>query len=305
MPTSSANKLSQTHPIYVSNKKLKFDYYVIHNGIITNEDELREEHIKEGFIYTTDRINSQKKEEFNDSEAFAIELAKYHEGLTKEVGSTGSIAFTAVKVNKKTSKAISILYGRTTNPLNLDVNGDYMMLSSEGPGDEIESKRVFEYNLATKKTESYDFRVKEYIYKGSTEFHYGYNSGVKSNAANTWPSRTGYQQTALPTKTSPVEINNKEVEDIYDEGYLSQAEAYGEYDIDQEDETELTFIDEIILQFRMDVRDEKTITRERREDIIDSALLQIRNEMESIADRAEKELVELTKEQEEPAVGFR
>ena len=59
-PTSSDNKLSQTHPIFVSNGSLKYDYYVIHNGMISNSDELRENHEKLGFIYNTTRTNIRK-----------------------------------------------------------------------------------------------------------------------------------------------------------------------------------------------------------------------------------------------------
>ena len=45
-PTSSDNKISQTHPILVSDGSLKYNYYVIHNGIISNADNLKEEHEK-------------------------------------------------------------------------------------------------------------------------------------------------------------------------------------------------------------------------------------------------------------------
>ena len=40
-PTSSENRLSQTHPILVSNELLKHNYYVIHNGVISNTDYLK------------------------------------------------------------------------------------------------------------------------------------------------------------------------------------------------------------------------------------------------------------------------
>src|ERR1035437_1703873 len=37
-PTSTDNKIAQTHPIYVNNKELKYDYLIIHNGMIRNDD---------------------------------------------------------------------------------------------------------------------------------------------------------------------------------------------------------------------------------------------------------------------------
>ena len=53
-PTSTENKLGQTHPILVRNDILEHIYLFIHNGIITNHDELRKKHIELGFQYQTE-----------------------------------------------------------------------------------------------------------------------------------------------------------------------------------------------------------------------------------------------------------
>jgi hypothetical protein len=45
----------------VSNKMLKFDYYVVHNGMISNDEELKKEHEKLGFAYTTKCMEYQSK----------------------------------------------------------------------------------------------------------------------------------------------------------------------------------------------------------------------------------------------------
>ena len=57
-PTSSENKIKQTHPILVDNLKLKHKYLIIHNGVIHNTDERKLEHEKNGFMYTTENTLS-------------------------------------------------------------------------------------------------------------------------------------------------------------------------------------------------------------------------------------------------------
>src|SRR5688572_20172174 len=44
LPTSTPNVLDATHPIVVSHVSLTHEYYVVHNGIIDNADELHATH---------------------------------------------------------------------------------------------------------------------------------------------------------------------------------------------------------------------------------------------------------------------
>lgn len=159
-PTSTKNKLKQTHPIYVSNNKLKHDYYVVHNGMISNASKLRDDHIEEGFTYTTDvveRISSYSSylsERFNDTEAFAIDIVKYIEGLSTELHFKGSAAFIVLQVDKKTKKAKKLFYGRHLNPLMVQKIGDIITLSSENDdgGVEIEEDVLFSRDLKENST---------------------------------------------------------------------------------------------------------------------------------------------------------
>jgi len=158
-PTSSENKIQETHPILVSNKKLKHDYYIIHNGIIRNEHLLREKHQKLGFIYTTLRKSSlstwndalgtwTKRLEFNDSESFAIEIARFIDTGLKKIEADGTWAFIALQVNKKTKKAIEVFCGKDNfNPLNLLTKKGQIRLSSEGEGTPIKEFRLYHFNL--------------------------------------------------------------------------------------------------------------------------------------------------------------
>jgi glucosamine 6-phosphate synthetase-like amidotransferase/phosphosugar isomerase protein len=160
-PTSSDNKLSQTHPISVSDGSLKHDYYVIHNGIISNTDELREKHEKLGFIYNTIRTNSFNREEFNDSESLAIEVAMYIEKQTKEISTEGSAAFIAIQVDKKTKKATNIFFGRKDNPLKLAGRQGEIRLSSEGKGKNIPEDMLYKFSIKSPSLTKTNLNFKE------------------------------------------------------------------------------------------------------------------------------------------------
>jgi glutamine phosphoribosylpyrophosphate amidotransferase len=113
-PTSTPNFIEATHPIVVDNKNLTYKYYVVHNGVISNPEQLRQNHIELGFEYTTEMVKKYetKKQtytyepEWNDSESLAIDLALYFEHKQNEIESKGDMAFIAYKVEKNTEKII-------------------------------------------------------------------------------------------------------------------------------------------------------------------------------------------------------
>lgn len=141
-PTSSANKIKQTHPMLVDNGSLKYKYYVVHNGVISNDDEVKKIHEDLGFVYET---NDGTK--FNDSECLAIDVARFIEGQINITDSIGSVAFVCIQVDKKTNKAIKLFFGRNTNPLNMAKTRGKLFLSSEGQGDPIEPFVLYECKL--------------------------------------------------------------------------------------------------------------------------------------------------------------
>lgn len=169
MPTSTPNFAEGAHPIYVSNPRLKYDYYVVHNGVIRNDDYLKGQHEKLGYKYTTemtmeksekwvtrDRVyetpKSKDETKFNDSESLAIELAEGIEKDSEKIEAYGSIAFIAYQTTKDDGdnviKIENIYYGRNTNPLKIEDNNNFLKLSSEGNGEEIESHILYKFNLA-------------------------------------------------------------------------------------------------------------------------------------------------------------
>lgn len=154
LPTSTPNVEEATHPIFVSHAELDFDYFVVHNGVIRNSDELRKRHEALGYVYNTVvetevvtkytaksngakyYLDGTKTEKFNDSESLAIEVARAIDGMSSRIDTVGTVATIAWKVNKETGKLISISYGHNSgNPMTISDNNDHFFLSSLGGTD--------------------------------------------------------------------------------------------------------------------------------------------------------------------------
>ena len=129
---------------------------MIHNGIISNADELKVKHNKLGYQYTTEikkqwitRILTYEQEMFNDSESLAIELARTLEGKQEKSEAEGSIAFVVLQVEKQSNRALAIHYGRNgMSPLVLDNSKDYIAITSEGQGTSVKTNILYTLTLA-------------------------------------------------------------------------------------------------------------------------------------------------------------
>ena len=153
-PTSSDNKINQTHPIFISNKMLNFDYYFIHNGVLSNDGELKEKHYKMGFKYSTEYAKegyyqgSPTTVKFNDSEALGVEIALFIEEKQTVVDTNNTAAFMALQVNKKTHKAEKVFFGRSGGGscLNLAKIKGNIKISSEGEGEEVLAETLWSFD---------------------------------------------------------------------------------------------------------------------------------------------------------------
>lgn len=194
LPTSTPNFEDANHPIPIISDKLKHNYYVIHNGVITNDQELFEEHQALGYNYSTygetatiSRIGKKEQEKkveyfYNDSECFGVELALFLEGKKNVLtGVRGSIAFVCIETDKD-GKVLFIHYGRNYgNPLKLETGNDYVVLRSEGAGEEIKVNTLFTVDLFGNKLAEKDLEIgRQYAYNSAT-YHdddddlYGYH----------------------------------------------------------------------------------------------------------------------------------
>lgn len=157
-PTSTPNVPESAHPLLVANHELAYNYYVVHNGVITNDDELREKHLKMGYAYATEiktQFRTRKghvyniETQYNDSEAFAIELARTIEGLQSECMAKGAIAYIAYQVEKTSGKVVAMYFGTNGgHPLTMQWNKQFIVIASEG-GKAIEANKGFRLDPAT------------------------------------------------------------------------------------------------------------------------------------------------------------
>ena len=247
-PTSTPNFEESAHPIFVSNEALKHDYYLVHNGIISNDDALKAKHDTLGFDYTTQvrkiwqshngkTITEVKK--WNDSEALAIELALAIDSDKDEIGTRGSIAFIMYQVAKHSRKIEKIFWGRNTNPLMLQITKDFVSLCSEGAGEAIEADKLFSFDYTTRQTDVRDFKYglePKWDYQSSA-FHYpktetmGYNYGGYDDEDGYWELMA--ERDEIMTSLSKPSV------DEYEEQYLlerleevdAEIKAYDEVDL--------------------------------------------------------------------------
>ena len=161
MPTSTKNTLGTTHPIFVSNKELKHDFYVAHNGVITNKDSMKTKHNELGYEYTTEftemhsavyqdgkteELGGNNTSVFNDSEALAIELARHIDGLSNTISTMGAAAFWVVALTKGTNEVEAIYFGKNNGrELKFTRNKKYHGISSS-TGNELGAMELFSYS---------------------------------------------------------------------------------------------------------------------------------------------------------------
>lgn len=152
MPTSTDNTMDQTHPMVISQDDLAHDYYIVHNGVVRNAQEMFKEHTEVlGYTYRTFKdTHSTYYHKFNDSESFAIELARVIDGKQEVVRTLGSMAYMGIQVDKKTKKPVSAFWGTNGgNTLTWDETPSGIVIASELAYG-YESEKTIYYSIAFK-----------------------------------------------------------------------------------------------------------------------------------------------------------
>lgn len=160
IPTSTKNSVKTNHPIIASNDIYENKYYLIHNGIISNCNELKEEHEKLGIKY-----NTIEKDKFNDSESLLHELVLIIEGYKKESDIVGSLAFIMLQTDKSNNPK-NLFFGRNGNPLSLFELENSITLRSLG-SENIESDKLFNYDYKTGKITHKEMTFSNYYFRRS------------------------------------------------------------------------------------------------------------------------------------------
>lgn len=171
-PTSSRNKIDQTHPILVNNPALEYVYYIVHNGHVSNDDELKDIHEKAGFKYTTERDLTEHTIEFNDSESLAIEAALFIEKKIDKIRARGGAAIAGIRISKRDDLVSDIFFGRDLGALKMSAREGELRVASEGKGHDIPEKQITMFNLANKTKMTIPFELSEYVAPPSAHRHF-------------------------------------------------------------------------------------------------------------------------------------
>jgi hypothetical protein len=149
--------------MYISNPELDFDYYVAHNGVLTNETILKAEHEKIGYVYATEHdiiktiqykdgsseIETKETGIFNDSESLAIEVARYIEGRSSRIDARGGTAFWCIQVEKGGDKVLNLFYGRNKGRELCRKNTNKWFVISSETGSLLEDMKMYSLELDT------------------------------------------------------------------------------------------------------------------------------------------------------------
>ena len=156
-PTSTDNTIQSCHPFLV---KIKTGWIILaHNGAIYNAEEMYKKHKRLGISYSS---YSKKSNNFNDSECLARDFARYINGDIKEMECEGWVAFIAFKVDKD-KKLENIYFMRNCSAkLNMMFTPEFLAIGSEIDGKEIESNKLYDFDMSTKKLTTMDFWIQSY-----------------------------------------------------------------------------------------------------------------------------------------------
>ncbi len=219
-PTSTENELEQTHPIHVSHDELVYDYLVIHNGVIRNSESLMKVHTEElGYVYTTlTKSKYSGLDKFNDSEALAIEAARYFDGKDTEIKTVGSVAIIVIALDKKTHAPIKVIWSNNGgNPIEMVQTKEGLLIASEIFHEDAEI--VPENTFETIDLQHY-FKQKKPIKNiikliTAAEAKYKIEPPIVSHYPTSYPSTThnvGYNlQYQIPQTTTTKAITNAEM----------------------------------------------------------------------------------------------
>jgi len=171
LPTSTSNTIQTTHPILVSQPVYRHKYYLVHNGIIHNDAELKAKHEEMGIDYITPQWSeyrsfwgsAEERYEFNDSEAFAHELALFLDGKQKMIEAQGDVAFICLETDRS-NNALKLHFARNNgSPLEIIRTHECMVIASENVSNQdILPHRLHTYDYITQEIAQRNMELPEY-----------------------------------------------------------------------------------------------------------------------------------------------
>lgn len=199
-PTSTINVKRACHPFSTKDRYGDNQYILIHNGHISNSEDLFDAHTQKGIEYQS----LLQDWSFNDSESLLWDFAEYMEGNQTELKAEGGIAFICVKLVK--GELDSLYFGRNVNPLKLYKNKKGLQLSSEGHGEMVTAHTLYTYSYATNQLAEKLVHIPTYSYRPATKPYVP--SAWENNNYSQWygyDNDTDDDKYSLPAKVEPKE----------------------------------------------------------------------------------------------------
>jgi len=171
LPTSTSNTIKTTHPIVVSQPICNNKYYLVHNGIMQNDTELKAKHEKMGIVYQTTQYSQymtfwgrpENRYEFNDSEALAYEIALFLDGKQKGIEARGDVAFICLETDMS-NNALKLHFARNNgSPLEMKRDAEFMVIASENvTNQDIPPNILYSYDYRTQTISQARIELAEY-----------------------------------------------------------------------------------------------------------------------------------------------
>jgi asparagine synthetase B (glutamine-hydrolysing) len=208
-PTSTINVKRAAHPFSTKGHFGDTEYILVHNGVMRNHNDLFDEHQEQGIDYQS-LLDDWT---FNDSEALLWDFALTMEGKQDAMHSIGRIAFVCLK--KEKGKLTTLYFGRNSSPLNMDLDDEGLMLSSEGPGTSIKAQTLYAFDYQTRELTEKLMEFREYPAVQAHDTHYrgSWNDEYDEYGGRYPDSYTSYESPTWDDDDDDVVVSDVDDED--------------------------------------------------------------------------------------------
>lgn len=224
--TSTADVPNACHP-FSTKDFFKNNYVGVHNGVISNDNELEKQHLELGIEY----VSRQKNGQFNDSEALIYDIARYLEGEVDELTAQGSIAFIVIKRNKD-GKPTTLFFGRNSgNPLKIKKTKHSLTLSSQGEGKDVDPNKLYSYDYETGEIKSRYLYIPYYKSSWNNSNYspnYGYSNSYYDSRYGSWDKDGNYIRPEWDREDDEAKLEKWE-QDAIDRAEFEDYNGYGSW----------------------------------------------------------------------------
>lgn len=261
-PTSTINVPEAAHPLPIMQSSYRHNYYVLHNGVISEADKEVREIEKTGYTFasrvtevTMYRAGGVMYEvtgnsDVNDSEVLGYYIAEFLEGNRKDIPVGGPIAAITLQENKKTGHCNVFIMRNYGNPLQVkrDKDAGVLLIASEANGVMVPAQKIHKltrkHALATVTNVMIgsgfgypiDFEDRNWATSsGGSEGRASHNGAYESDGQGGWrkigynPDKSPKPEARRDTSTNDANALNPVIEQAIETAQLAADLAYTDY----------------------------------------------------------------------------